>query len=279
MQVIRECLGTTKPASRAFTLVEVLVTITMVAVVLSLLLPAFFGLRSAADRIVCQTRLKTLTATLVSVGEARQQRWPLWIEPDQYARTAEFNGDVWGMTYYMQAWGWSILLRETIQSVGPPPSEWLCPTQVRTGGMAAVNPSDGAVEPAKLFDRSPLSGATTSFAYSVALMSDPRAWMVRGNQLPRMAAAKASVRFDQVSFPASKAVFSESWARHGNLRPREDPKADVLNIAFSDGHVAAHGTREAIPATGADFPFDEFPRGQPISFVTTKLGARRRDIP
>jgi len=76
MQVIRECLGTTKPASRAFTLVEVLVTITMVAVVLSLLLPAFRGLRSAADSTVCQTRLKTLTATLVSMGEARQQRWP-----------------------------------------------------------------------------------------------------------------------------------------------------------------------------------------------------------
>lgn len=279
MQAIRARSGTIKPAGGAFTLVEILVTITVVAVILSLLLPVFRGVRSAADRTICQTRLKTLTAAFVSMGEARQQRWPLWIEPGQYGRTAEFNKSVWGMSYYAQAFGWSILLRETIQSVGPPPSEWFCPTQVRSGGMAPINPYDGTVEPSRMFDEDPLSGAGISFVYSVALMSDPQAWNVAGNQLPRMATASAWVRFDQVSFPASKAVFSESWARHGNLRPREDPEADVLNIAFADGHVAAHATREAIPATGAEFPLDEFPRGQPIPFVTTTLGARGRDVP
>ena len=63
------------PVSRAFTLVELLVVITIIGILVALLLPAIQAAREAARRAQCQNNLKQLSLALLNY-ESRYESFP-----------------------------------------------------------------------------------------------------------------------------------------------------------------------------------------------------------
>lgn len=223
--------------------------------------------------------MRTLVTTFTIIGGDHQNRWPLVIKPPDEWMAFQFSQSNWGMTYYMQAFGWTAMLKDMIESEGPAPSEWLCPTLVRRAGYAAPPENVVTADQQRVFDQNPLGGAGASYIYSVALMSDPRAWDVTPGQMVDMGPARAWVRFDQVQFADRKAAFVEVAARHGNGLPLGDAAANPINVGMCDGHVRAVRAAEFVPpAQTKRWPFREFPDGTAIPGVTTALGARGKDI-
>lgn len=63
---------------RAFTLVELLVVIGIIAILLSLLLPAMRGVREQAKLITCQSQLRQLGVGLFNYAQRYQGAMPVW---------------------------------------------------------------------------------------------------------------------------------------------------------------------------------------------------------
>ncbi len=69
------------PASAAFTLVELLVVVTIVALLVSILLPALAGARERARRVVCASQLRQLMMVLRQYGDDQRDHCFLY-DPD-----------------------------------------------------------------------------------------------------------------------------------------------------------------------------------------------------
>lgn len=74
---IREPRGwTARPARRAFTLVDVLVSMAVVAVLIGLLLPSLSSVGETAKRVVCQSNLRQIGLTLAMYADTNGDRIP-----------------------------------------------------------------------------------------------------------------------------------------------------------------------------------------------------------
>ena len=65
-----------RPTRRAFTLVEILIVIGIIALLISILLPAIISARESANRIKCATNLRTLGQMIVMFAHDHHDRVP-----------------------------------------------------------------------------------------------------------------------------------------------------------------------------------------------------------
>ena len=68
--------GTKVKHRRIFTLIELLIVIAIIAILMSLLLPALSGAKRRAKLIVCMSNLKQMGAGMIIYAAYYDQEWP-----------------------------------------------------------------------------------------------------------------------------------------------------------------------------------------------------------
>ncbi len=258
----------------AFSLVELLAVITVIAVLISLTLPALRGVREKGGELRCQAVLAGLSAGVSVWARDHQDIWPN-LFADQM-NEAFLTFDAGRITYETSYWGqvrlWMGPLIGIVWEEGDPVSLWTCPSVMRDGyGLG------GGVDQ---LTGQPADGALVSYYYSAALLSRWTLW--EGDpphERPDIEAFRRRVFIHDVRHPSQKVVFSEVMSFHGQaVRFAWENDSGPLNILGADGHVQALTSRHIVPPVPTRSMFDASGEVRPVPFVGTPRGSEGMDI-
>jgi prepilin-type N-terminal cleavage/methylation domain-containing protein len=85
----------------AFTLVELLVVIAIIAVLLAILLPSLRGAKSLAQRLQCQTRLKSIGLSMAPYADTYDGKLPMLTGAPNTASAGTFMRGHWFLSEYL----------------------------------------------------------------------------------------------------------------------------------------------------------------------------------
>jgi len=270
---------------RGFTLVELLVSMGVIAVLLGLIIPSLGAARETASSVVCLTNLRSAQAARdlwsKSHGDLmptpfhdapRSERVQVGFDQANYYPTEALLSDIW------------IHVLET-RRLGASKGEYepySCPRVFRTG--FGIPESDQAY-------LNPHRYAIRSYYASAVLTSDPEFWWSERATPPGPESLthrqRQTVRIHGVRQPSRKVTLAERMSFHDRV-PRwsheEHPRP--INAVCMDGHaetVHLNGPTADIPSTRLGFQqyaprgWDDRPRRVP--FLTTVDGYHGVDLP
>lgn len=264
---------------RAFTLIEVLVSITVVAVLLSLVLPSLAGARRRADSVQCLSALAQLHLFVTVFAEGHNKGlWPNALDPQ-----TEYGHWVLGDTETTTVW----TLDQTPGWVGPLAAKGYV---TRNAGEIVPYSCRAAIRkvPSDDLRHNPQLYAEASYFYSAALYTAAELWD------PAVPARRAkpddfrrSVGLHEVAFPAAKVAYFETGDHHGSgkwLAEFSKPGAGHLNVLCCDGHTATVDPFMQEPALAA--PWNTYhgpgywyvPLPAALPFSSAAEGFRGRDL-
>lgn len=201
----------------AFTLVEVIVVVSVIMILIGLMLPHLAAARERARAAVSISNLRSIGQVLSHYNDANSERYPAGEVGRIYPITRGSGMSATFDSYFRFGRNWPLLVRDVAPWEEHFPT-WFSPTR------AYPNVGQPAIE---LF----------SYPLSHSVMARPGLW--------RLGAASDSTmlvpaRVSDVAHPASKVL---SWDRHMAylLRPRRLEGASMLAnptpMLFIDGHV------------------------------------------
>ncbi len=234
-----------KPTSRkAFTLIELLTVIAIIALLISILMPAMGRAREMARRTVCQTNVRTIAQGSITYAAGNNSRFPSWTMRNSASGANPAFGILPdpGFTQLGLGWNWDGDLNNgdpdvTVPNVGDRHGNsrnlWLL-TQIQAGDPKTfVCPSDGeAGEPFQpadarnVYDVQNRSQLSYVFQYQGpgTATTNARGW-------------NTSLRDDP------KMVVAADWspmlqAENANAMDPADANAHYLNVAGSTNYTA-----------------------------------------
>jgi prepilin-type processing-associated H-X9-DG protein len=218
------------------TLVELLVTIGVVAALLGIALPALMRARGAAESTVCMSRLRGIMQGHALISDSNGGVWANMVPRGQYGAiiTIGSTSTVYGTGALVQADWWVGPFVGVLWEDGDTGEVLACPTVYKR------DPD--------LFARAPMEAGSQSYRYSVALLSEARLWDPEDTTVRENATElRKRVPTAGVAFPSAKVAMFERADHHGNGFAAESGRTQRLNAAFCDGHVASADPTTASP--------------------------------
>ncbi len=215
---------------RAFTLVELLVSIGVIALLLGLLAPSLLRARVSAyqTKAVAQIRDIGITVELYLQSERDTYPWHAPGEPYFYAPpgipvgSIMSSDDPWSMRYF-----WPV----TMHRVAPWPEHYVSWLGARPNLPADRPPWESSESSASYYP---------AYEYSNSFIGDPACWLPTGNPRPR------PMRQPVVRFPSSKALMHDQSRNYLPIAFRDDTRRAVL---AADASAALRDDRAALPPT------------------------------
>jgi len=228
---------------RAFTLIEVLVVIAIIALLIGILLPALGGGRESSRRLLALSNARSVTQTFGLYLGANDDVYP-FIQPGSMGgmpggpggiavrwypeNTFIATSDVFGME-----WAWPAVVSSITPWTEAYPT-WVSP------GMPTELPSVDDIDPTNPDFR---PEEMISWRYANGFVADPDLW----TDNPPTEEPIRAVRDNEVQFPSQKVLL---WDTHlAFLRARPDLTGGHWNaktpMAFPDGHADTENPTEA----------------------------------
>jgi len=281
-------------ASAGFTLVEILVAISVIGVLLGLLLPALVAARLQGEKAVCQSRLGQIGLMTTMFAADHEGLWP--VETRLLKEKKPILADSWG--YVLETYTpasivnyWAGLLRSyTSDYQGPEPIPLGPGPHTRRGDVQKAMETFACPVVYRLYYkkhstmlRSPFWSSFLSFKYSPALYTRPSAWRLDAAPVD-VYAAFAPQRVDAVTQPSGKSVLVERVSWHQRKRefmllerPTDPPWPNAShNVLAADLHVEEKLQSQARPPVTFRGKY-HFKNGLTGLLLASEHGVRGRD--
>lgn len=234
---------------RGMTLIEVMVSLGLIAVLIAITVPALSGARIKASELQSLANARHVAADMQSYAD-QFGHWPYSAPgsaPPGYPTTPPPNmlTVLWWPSIYTSVsshWDHSYLWPGLVAVVAPWEEHfqtWISP----------------GAEPSTLFNDTgvPASAVHTSYLYSNSFIASPRVWRGSSSADPTLI---APTRPSDVAHPANKTLVWDWELPYLPQRPmRINGHFNRLTpMAFADGHGAVHNPLNAIP--GVTNPFN-----------------------
>lgn len=269
----------TPRAVHGFTLLETLVTITIIAVLLGITLPALQSVRRAGDAATCRNNLMTIGQVYRMYANDNSDLFPNLLPRWGEDEPEYFDYD-WGAQafrvwpgYQHVSWAWP--MRDYLPGEGPDINysyfsgaatagerleiamkTFSCPVMLRV-----FNDSDFVRERTGFSDPGGISGS--SYLHSPALFTQAEPWFHEGSMVD-LNRATANVRHSDVAHPSRKANLVETRTHHerNSFAHIEGFPPGSVNILAADGHVEMRPVSDAVAPMPYIIPNNfGFPRG------------------
>ncbi len=274
-------------------MIELLVTIAVIAVLLGVSAPALQSVRRNSISAHCRARLASIGLMHATYASEHQDRYPTFEYPLDLAGVADpilapewgAGGGGWLVLPISEIWFWGYQLRP--YAAEDPETEVMrtvealsCPV-VHNEWITSLPPEqlDGAV-------RDPMQPIQNSYVRSAALFTRASAWDDSAPP-PDVNAEHAPVRVSEMAFPSSKAVLVEASSHHSRSRVRlESASVEQVNILAADGHIERGRVVDALAPVGfvgASTGFEQPPIARDrwidtgLPYISTRHGHLGRD--
>lgn len=271
------------PHARAFTLIEVLVAISVIAILLAIAIPTLRGARDSAESIVCDTTMRSIGQGMMLLGNDNGGYWMNLFEEDLRAPSVDWtDGSDKGYTigYFDQTRFWPGGLIGTYYLPGDPAEAWTCPQVMRHGHFLGEGREQLRIHPA--------DGAIVSYAYSASLTTSADLWSgddaAVAARWPDRDRFRRRVPIDAVAFPSQKGALIERADFHdagrggGTIYPADYHTCRRLGVLFCDGSVRRLERRSMNLGVPMSLIFDGGPEIDPVPVLTTRDGYLGLDV-
>lgn len=211
-----------KQSHRAFTLIELVVVLGVVALLAAILLPALAGVRRAAGRSASSSNLRNISMLIEQYASNHDLAYPFPDESRSYPLGCRGVSIQFG--HWSAATNWPMIVGATIS--------W--------EQFVGIMHSPGAARSIE----QPNCGHPTSYEFSHSFIARPELWSV---STPTLGALLRPTRTSEVRHPSRKVLM---WDREATFlhQPIERSGADIAEsvpMLFADGHVESQAPSQA----------------------------------
>ena len=256
---------------------ETLVSITIIAVLLGITLPALQSVRRAGEAAMCRNNLMTIGQVYRMYANDHQDLYPNVLPRWGDGEPEHIDFD-WGSDAY-RAWPghqtliWAWPIRDYLPGEGP--DSWFGQTNPTSPGERLINAERMLSCPFIYNQRSafnvydhiafsdPGGLSQASYLHSPALFTQAEPWFHEGSMVD-LNRATANVRHSDVAHPSRKANLVETHTHHerNSFAHIEGFPPGSVNILAADGHVEMRPVSDAVAPMPYIIPNNfGFPRG------------------